>query len=57
MNGPTIQLLGWAAARATEAVVDRVVDRATRAAKARVATSARKLVSEKRHSLSGRVSR
>jgi hypothetical protein len=52
-----MQLFGWAASRATEAVVDRVADRAARAAKARLAAGTRNLFSEKRQFLSGRANR
>lgn len=54
---PAMQLLGWAASKTTETVVDRIADRAVRQARAHVATSARKLVSEKRQLLSGLIAR
>ena len=54
---PTMQLLGWAASKATESVVDRFAGRAARRVRARAATSARKLVSEKRQLLSGLIAR
>jgi hypothetical protein len=50
---PTMQLLGWAASRTAEAIVDRFADRAARKVKARV----RQHVSEKRQLLSKRTGR
>ena len=53
----TMQLLGWAASKATETVVDRVAGRAARKVRAHAAISVRKLVSEKRQLLSDRLPR
>lgn len=50
MNNATMQLLGWAGARAAEAIADRVAKRAARAVEHRL----RQHVSEKRQHFAGR---